>query len=195
MTSSTAASREPAERPLRADARRNRERLLAAAREVFVARGTDTSLDEIARAAGVGPGTLYRHFPRRVDLVDALYREDVQALVDLADRLETEREPWDALVAFLEGYVDYVHAKRVLLDELQEAFRRDPDLKVVSRGATIEAIGRVLARAQEAGVARADLDASDLQQLVGGMCMSQGGSREQHRRLVHLLLDAVRLAG
>src|SRR5580700_3557189 len=91
-------------RPLRADAKRNYERLLAAARVVFAEHGGGASMEAIAKEAGVGVGTLYRHFPKRIDIVEAVYREDVDELVRAADALILEMEPWPALVAWLKAF-------------------------------------------------------------------------------------------
>jgi AcrR family transcriptional regulator len=102
----------PETKPLRADARRNRERLVQAARTVFASRGSEASMEEIAKAADVGVGTLYRHFPRRIDVVEAVYREDVQGLVDLAERSAASPDPWQALADWLQAFVRYAQAKR-----------------------------------------------------------------------------------
>src|SRR4051794_7332359 len=108
-------------KPLRADARRNRERLVQVARTVFADRGSEASMEEIAKAADVGVGTLYRHFPRRIDLVEAVYRDDVDGLVALATELSETAEPWDGLVRWLQAFVKYAQSKRVFLTELHEA--------------------------------------------------------------------------
>ena len=181
-----------AARPLRADAHRNRARLIEAAHDVFAARGSAATVEEIAKAAGVGAGTFYRHFPRRIDLVEAVYREDVEGLVTLAADLAGTTEPWPALAAWLEGFVRYAQAKRTLLTELHEAFEKSPDLAIQLRDRITGAAGSVLTRAQVAGVARADLDAVDLMQLVGGMCMARGGTLEQNHRLLGFVLDGIR---
>src|SRR5712675_360167 len=97
----------PGARPLRADARRNYERLVAAARGVFAKEGSGASMEAIAREAGVGVGTLYRHFPQRIDVVEAVYRDDVDQLVETADEVIAEFEPWPAVVAFLEAFARY----------------------------------------------------------------------------------------
>ncbi|MDX6319740.1 MAG: hypothetical protein QOD35_3140 [Nocardioidaceae bacterium] len=179
-------------RPMRADARRNYDRLVEAARAVFAARGSEASIDEIARTADVGVGTLYRHFPRRIDLVEAVYREDVDTLVARGEALMTQEAPWDALARWLEAFVAYAAAKRTFLTELHEAFEKNPDLAVSSREKIGAATGRLLARAQEAGVVRPDISQSELMQLVGGMCMARGATEEQNLGLLTFVLDGIR---
>jgi AcrR family transcriptional regulator len=181
------------ERPMRADARRNYERLIQAGRTILASRGSEASMEEIAKKADVGIGTLYRHFPRRIDLVEAVYREDVDGLRRLADELGDRAEPWDGLVQWLQGFVNYAHNKRVFLTELHEAFEKNPDLALDSRRKIGEAADIVLSRAQQAGAARADIDQADLMQLVGGMCMSRAANLGQNERLLLLVLDGVRL--
>ena len=117
------------DRPMRADARRNYERLVVAARKVFAEEGGQASMEAIAREAGVGVGTLYRHFPKRIDVVEAVYRTDVEQLVQTAERVVAELEPWEAVVAFLEAFVRYAQGKRTFLNELREAFEKNPDLR------------------------------------------------------------------
>jgi AcrR family transcriptional regulator len=179
-------------RPMRADARRNYDRLVEAARAVFAARGSEASIEEIARTAGVGVGTLYRHFPQRIDLVEAVYREDVDTLVARGEELMTQAAPWDALAQWLEAFVAYAAAKRTFLTELHEAFEKNPDLAVSSREKIGVETGRLLARAQEAGVARPDISQAELMQLVGGMCMARGATEEQNLGLLTFVLDGIR---
>ncbi len=136
---------------MRADARRNYERLVVAARKVFADQGGGASMEAIAKQAGVGVGTLYRHFPKRIDIVEAVYRDDVDVLVGTAERGLTELEPWAALEAWLRAYVDYGRSKRTFLNELHEAFEKNPDLKPASRDRILAACDRVLDRAQDAG--------------------------------------------
>lgn len=183
----------PGGRPLRADARRNYERLVDAARKVFADQGGGASMEAIAKQAGVGVGTLYRHFPKRIDVVEAVYRDDVDTLVGSADRGLVELEPWAALEAWLRAYIDYGRAKRTFLNELHEAFDKNPDLKPASRERIIAAAGRVLKRAQEAGAARTDIDGDDLMQLVSPMCMSATLTPEQGERLLNMVLDGLRV--
>lgn len=179
-------------KPLRADARRNRERLIQVARQVLTARGSEASMEEIAKSADVGVGTLYRHFPRRIDLVEAVYREDVDGLVALAAEQSADTDPWNALHHWLLSFVRYAQSKRTFLTELHEAFEKNPDLALSLREKISRAAGMVLARAQQAGVARDDIDQRDLMQLVGGMCMSRGATLEQNERLLTLVLDGLR---
>src|SRR5580700_3039110 len=103
-------------RPMRADARRNYDLLVEAARKVFADQGGGASMEAIAKQAGVGAGTLYRHFPKRIDLVEAVYRDDVDALINTADRGLADLDPWSAVVAWLRAYVDYAHTKRTFLN-------------------------------------------------------------------------------
>ncbi len=180
------------ERPMRADARRNYQRLLEAGREVLTERGSEASMEEIARRADVGVGTLYRHFPRRIDLVEAVYREDVDGLVELARIVNERDDPWQGLVDWLIGFVKYGQSKRVFLTELHEAFEKNPDLVLSLREKIAAAVSTVLVRAQQAGVARTDIDHADLMQLVGGMCMARNATFAQNERLLQLVLDGVR---
>ena len=180
------------DRPMRADARRNYERLLEAARKVFADQGGGASMEAIAKQAGVGVGTLYRHFPKRIDVVEAVYREDVDVLIGAADRGVVELGPWDALEAWLRAFVDYGRSKRTFLNELHEAFEKNPDLKPLSRERIAAACDRVLARAQEAGEARTDIDGTDLMQLVSPMCISPTLEPEQGERLLRMILDGLK---
>ena len=141
-------------RPMRADAKRNYERLVTAAREVFAQEGGGASMEAIAKEAGVGIGTLYRHFPKRIDVVEAVYREDVDELTTVAESVTATMEPWPALVAWLEAFVRYASGKKRFLNELHEAFEKNPELRVASRERIVGALGLVLTPAQEAGVVR-----------------------------------------
>jgi AcrR family transcriptional regulator len=183
---------EVAGRPMRADARRNYELLVGAARAVFAKEGAGASMDAIAREAGVGVGTLYRHFPKRIDVVEAVYESDVDDLVRTAERVVAELEPWPAVVAFLEAFIRYAHGKRVLLTELREAFDKNPDFKARSRERIAGAMDLVVRRAQGVGAIRADVDGGDLMQLVGPMCTNPTLSEDQSARLLSMILDGLR---
>ncbi len=195
VTEAPETEREPLEgdpgRPMRADARRNYELLVAAAREVFAREGGGASMEAIARAAGVGVGTLYRHFPKRIDVVEAVYRTDVDNLVHTAEEVAADLEPWPAVVAFLEAFVRYAQGKRTFLNELREAFEKNPDLRVDMVERVQQAMQLVVGRAQEAGVIRTDVNGTDLMQLVGPMCTNATLSEEQSMRLLAMILDGL----
>ena len=139
---------------MRADARRNRERLVSAAREVFAEQGSSVSMEAIAKHAGVGIGTLYRHFPNRFDIVEAVYRDDVEELVRAAEQTTEELEPWEAVEAFFEAFLRYTKTKQVLLNELKQGFEKNPDLRSRMRERIDAAFDLVVERAKEAGVVR-----------------------------------------
>jgi AcrR family transcriptional regulator len=179
-------------RPMRADAKRNYERLVTAAREVFAQEGGGASMEAIAKEAEVGIGTLYRHFPKRIDVVEAVYREDVEELTTVAESVTATMEPWPALVAWLEAFVRYASGKKRFLNELHEAFEKNPELRVASRERIVGALGLVLTPAQEAGVVRSDIDAPDLMQLLSSMCMSATLTPDQSGRLLVMIEDGLR---
>ena len=183
---------EEAGRPMRADAKRNYDRLVAAARTVFAQEGGGASMEAIAKEAGVGVGTLYRHFPKRIDVVEAVYREDVDELNSVARTAVRDLEPWPALVAWLEAFVRYAAGKKRFLNELHEAFAENPDLQSASRERIVGALSIVLTRAQEAGEVRDDVDADDLMQLLGSMCMSATLTPDQSGRLLLMIQDGLR---
>lgn len=180
-------------RAMRADARRNYDRIIAQAKEVFAREGGQASMEEIAREAGVGIGTLYRHFPRRIDLVEAVYRTDVDQVVETADHAVVELDPWSAVESFLRAFVRYAIGKRTFLNELHEAFEKNPDLKLQSRQRLEAAMQLVMERAQRAGVARTDVSGSDVMALVAPMCTSATLSKEQSDRLLPMVLDGLRV--
>jgi len=177
-------------RPLRADARRNEEKLLEAARHVFATYGSDAPMEAIAREAGVGVGTLYRHFPKRVDVVEALYKADVDLLVAAAGQALAHPDPWEGLAGWLDAYVRYSMNKKVLLEALRDAFSKNPELKLTSRERILAALSQVLGRAQEAGAVRDDVTADDLVSLLWAVCPN--ASEPQSRRVLALVLDGLR---
>jgi AcrR family transcriptional regulator len=181
-------------RPMRADARRNYERLVVAAREVFAQEGGGASMEAIARQAGVGVGTLYRHFPKRIDIVEAVYRTDVDNLVDTAEKAVADLEPWPAVVTFLEAFVRYAQGKRTFLNELREAFDKNPDLRLDMLERVEGSMELVIGRGQEAGVVRTDVSGHDVMQLVGPMCTNATLSEDQSMRLLTMILDGLRKA-
>jgi AcrR family transcriptional regulator len=190
---SDAATDEGAHRAIRSDAQRNHDRLVVAAREVFSTQGSDASMEAIAHQAGVGAGTLYRHFPRRIDLVEAVYRNDVDELWLAAEKAVANHEPWEALVDWLDAFLRYSLGKRVFLTELREWLEKNPELRLSSRERVEQSFTLVLENAQRAGVARADIDGSDLMLLVGGMCTGPTLVRAQGERLLAMVLDGLRV--
>jgi AcrR family transcriptional regulator len=181
-----------ATRPMRADAKRNYELLVTAARTVFDQEGGGASMEAIAKEAGVGIGTLYRHFPKRIDVVEAVYVDDVDELESVARTVSDELEPWPAFVAWLEAFVRYAAGKKRFMNELHEAFEKDPGLRSASRERIEGALSIVLTRAQHAGVVRSDVDAPDLMQLLGSMCMSATLTPDQSERLLVMIEDGLR---
>jgi AcrR family transcriptional regulator len=177
---------------MRADARRNYELLVAAAREVFAREGGGASMEAIARQAGLGVGTLYRHFPKRIDVVEAVYRTDVDTLVRTAEEAVADLEPWPAVVAFLEAFVRYAQGKRTFLNELREAFDKNPELRMNMLERVEGSMELVIGRAQDAGVVRTDVSGHDVMQLVGPMCTNASLSADQSVRLLTMILDGLR---
>lgn len=176
----------------RADARRNRELLLDAARSLFNEEGGDASMEAIAKRAGVGIGTLYRHFPKRLDLVEAVYRDDVEHVVSVAEESVANQEPWAAVDTFLRAFVAYAFAKRRFLTDLRQVFEKDPDLKSGMRERLDYAMRLVIEAGQRAGVVRTDLSGDDVLGLVGPMCTNATLSAEQADRLIGMVLDGLR---
>lgn len=186
-------SAKTADRPLRADAARNQARLLAAAREVFGEDGSEAPLEDVARRAGVGIGTLYRRFPTRLALLEAMHREDVDVLAAQAEEVVREPDAWDGFARWVRRLSDYAGGKRALLQQLADAVDRDSETMSHSRETVTRAATRVLAHAQEAGVVRADVAPADLIRLVGGCTMMGTLDREQHERMVQVVLDGLRV--
>jgi AcrR family transcriptional regulator len=178
-------------RPQRADALRNYEKLLAAAREAFAEGGASTSLEEIARRAHVGIGTLYRHFPTRQDLVEAAYVDEVEALCRTAGDL-ADLPPWDALIAWLHRFVGYLATKRALADELLLYIDRDAEFFHGCRAAFYAAGEQLLVRAQEARVVRGDTDFDEVIQMVMGISKIATAEPAQVERILDLALDGLR---
>ena len=178
-------------RPMRADARRNYEKVLTAAHDAFAAGGSATSLEEIARQAGVGIGTLYRHFPNRQALLEAVYAEEVESLCRSAGDF-ADLEPWDALVAWLHGFVGYMATKQALAAELLDYMERDSPLFTGCRSAMYTAGEPLLKRAQECGAVRADANLPDVIQMVAGIAKIQTGDPAQIERILDIALDGLR---
>ncbi len=180
-----------APRPKRADALRNYEKLIAAARDAFAQDGASASLEEIARRAQVGIGTLYRHFPTRQALLEAVYVGEVEALCSSAADF-AELPPWDALVAWLHRFVAYLANKQALAQELLNYVDRDASVFQSCRSGLFAAGEPLLERAQAARVVRADTGLTEIIQMVGGIAKIQGAEPEQIDHILEMALDGLR---
>jgi AcrR family transcriptional regulator len=178
-------------RPLRADAKRNRALLLDAARAAFTERGSDASLEDIARRACVGIGTLYRHFPSRQALIEAVYVDEVEALCRSAGS-HPELPPWAALVAWFDRFVDYVATKRALIEEMVATIGQDAQVFRTCHEAIFAAGEPLLERAKAAGDVRPDVEFMDVIRMVSGITMIKGANPDDVRRVLLMALDGLR---
>jgi len=177
---------------MRADARRSRTRLLEAATAAFAEKGADAPLDDIARRAGVGIGTLYRHFPTRLDLQAAVFRSQVQTVCATADDLIVNASPEQAFAGWVHAVAGYLVTKRGLSGALIAGLGKDSELMSGCWVAMREAAGRLLANAQRAGVLRADVSADDVLRLAHGIVVTTEQAPEQTDRLLSLVFDGLR---
>jgi AcrR family transcriptional regulator len=168
-----------AERPQRADARRNRELIVAAARAEFLERGSDASLDAIARRAGVGIGTLYRHFPTRHDLLDAVFRDSADVLCARADELRSQLTPRDAFVQWMRASLEHAMSYRGLAAELMAGELGDASQNPCADQTACANLRLtaedVVARAKAAGVLRDDIEPDDVVRLVNAIALTTEG--------------------
>lgn len=178
-------------RPKRADARHNYDKVVAAARESFAERGASTSLEEIARRAEVGIGTLYRNFPNRQALLEAVYVDEVENLCRSAAELG-DLEPWDAFVAWVHRLVGYLATKQALAHELLEYVDRDAPLFKSCRQSLFTAGQPLLERAQQARALRSDTDLWEVIQMVGGIAKIPAAEPEQIEHILQIALDGLR---
>ena len=178
-------------RPKRADARRNYDALIAAAREAFAEDGPDATLEDIARRAGVGIGTLYRHFPTRPRLLEAVYMEEVDALCRSAQDV-AGLDPFEALVRWLERFVDYLATKRVLAGQLSSSMGSKPEVFKGAKRAMIAAGQPLLERAQSEGLVRPDARFEDVLQMTMGIAQIHAADRGSVDRILEIALDGLR---
>jgi AcrR family transcriptional regulator len=173
---------------------RNRDRVLEAARTVFSAGAAEASLEAVAQRAGVGIGTLYRHFPTREALFEAVYRHEVQQLADLAECLEDEAKPIEALRQWMRSFVKFVATKKGMSEALALVVAKDSDLFSYSSDLLIRAVRGLLTRAVAAGEIRDDVSADDMLRALVGMCYShdQPGWQKSVLRLVDVFVDGLR---
>jgi AcrR family transcriptional regulator len=183
-----------AQRKPRTDALRNRERILEVAKGAFTRHGADASLDDIAKQARVGAGTLYRHFPTRDALIEAVYRSEVEKLAAAAHGFAAAMSPAEALRAWLLLFVDYIAAKHIIAPALKSVAGGPSRLYEGSRSMVQEAIDELVKRAKKSGDVRRDVDASDLLRAVIGVSyVDSGGDWQQSaRRLVDILMAGSR---
>jgi AcrR family transcriptional regulator len=192
----TTASGSPPTRPLRRDAQRNRDAILATARQLFAEQGLEAPLEEVARRAGVGIGTLYRRFPTRVDLLDAVLAETVQAHVQAAEQALAIDDPWDGFAFYLEETGRLQAADRGLNDVMGMRFPRAPALEA-AKTRLYDLVVELVGRAQDSGQLRADVTAEDLVFVTWANTRIQeatraAGAPDAWRRHLALLLDGLR---
>jgi len=185
-----------AERPMRADAQRNYAKLLSAASAAFTESGADdVSKEEIARRAGVGIGTLYRHFPTRQALLEAVYRDQAEQLRARADELLASGEPGEAFAAWLRALVAFSSTKRSLTSAMVATLGKDSEVMSTCSKLIKDSANALLTRAQQAGAVRADVNPTDLIRLVHGVSMVTEyapGDPGQADRMLTLILDGLR---
>ncbi|HEY2038128.1 MAG TPA: TetR/AcrR family transcriptional regulator [Edaphobacter sp.] len=185
IDSSEASSRKP-----RADALRNRERILHVAREAFTKNGANVSLDDVAKQAGVGPGTLYRHFPTREALLEAVYRTEVEKLAAAEKEFATTMPPVEALREWMRLFVDYMATKQIIVPALNTIVGCSPKSLENTGDLIRSAIDGLVKRAVESGEIRGDLDPLDLLRALAGVSNIAAGPNwpESAKRLVDILI-------
>jgi AcrR family transcriptional regulator len=175
---------------MRADAKRNYDNLLTAAREEFAACGATTSLEKVAKRAGVGIGTLYRNFPTRQDLLEAVYRDEVDQVCESAREL-ADTEPWLAFTTWTARLVAYLATKQALAAQLLEYMGRDSEMFSCCRTSLFEAGEPLVKRAQDAGSLRLDTNLQEIIHLVGGIAKIQVDD-VQRDHILQITLDGLR---
>jgi AcrR family transcriptional regulator len=182
------------DRPLRADAQRNRELLLSAAVAAFARNSADVALESIAKDAGVGIGTLYRHFPSREALVDAAYRSELARLCDRVPELLAKSSADKALRTWMDLFLEYMTTKRGMSEALRKVIASGGNPFAESRARLLAAFTVLLMAGAADGTLRTDIDAADLMASVSGVSLATGepGQREQAGRLLDLLMDGLR---
>ncbi|MEU1510341.1 helix-turn-helix domain-containing protein [Kitasatospora sp. NPDC005748] len=183
-------------RPLRADAQRNRDRILATAVRMFTEEGLDATFERIAAEAGVGTGTLYRNFPTREALVEAAYRNEVARLCDAVPGLLATMPPAEALRAWTRRFIDYATAKFGMADALRAVVASGGNPYADSRELIQGALVALMDAARAAGTIRSDISASDMFAALAGIALTSAGpdQREQAERLLDLTLDGLKVA-
>jgi AcrR family transcriptional regulator len=180
-------------RPLRADAQRNRDKILTAAVRVFTEEGLDAHLETIAKEAGVGSGTLYRNFPTRELLIEAAYRNELARLCDAASALLAAMPPREALRAWMGRFIDYANAKLGMAEALRAVVESGVNPYAQSHEMMVSVLASLLDAGVKAGTIRADITASDMFAALSGIALAAGkpGQREQAERLLDLTMDGL----
>ncbi|MGW0590080.1 TetR/AcrR family transcriptional regulator [Streptosporangium sp. NPDC002607] len=181
-------------RPLRADAQRNRDRLLEVAVRAFSQDGPDVTLDAIAKEAGVGVGTLYRHFPTRESLIEAAYRNELSRLREAADELVSALPPAEATRAWMDRFVDYMTTKRCMADALHAVIASDENPFAHSRDQLVGSLTVLLNAGAESGALRGDVEPVDVLATLAGVTLTarEPRQRQQAARMLDLLMDGLR---
>ena len=183
---------EDRERPQRADARRNRERILAAAKTIFAEHGIGAQMDDVARAAGVGGGTVYRHFPTKDALMERLVAQHFEAIIEIEREALTIDDPWEAFATMIRSGAALMEADT----HMRQAMLRFPDSAwehARPENETVDELGdRLIRRAQVAGALREDFSVADMPMVMGGLCASIGVPGADPQRLVDILLAGLR---
>lgn len=177
---------------VRADARRNTDALLTAAAEVFATSGVDAPVREITAKAGVGAGTLYRHFPQRSDLIAAVFRHEVDACADAAPALAARHDPVEALARWLQRFADFIGTKRGLSAALHSGDPAYESLPAYFRQRFVPVLSGLLHTAAEAGEVRSDVDPDDLLRATANLTSPARDDDGHARRMVALLVDGLR---
>ena len=191
VLSSEIATPVPTQRPKRADAARNHDKLLAAAREAFTSQGEDASLEGIARRADVGIGTLYRNFPTRQALLEAVYIEEVEGICRAAEEFD-DLDPWEALTGWLRRFADYATTKKALAGELMAYMDEGSEVFLQCRHAITAAGAPLLEAAQRSGDVRSDVHFMDVVRMVGGIATMANTDPGQVDRILVVALDGLR---
>ena len=180
-------------RPMRADARRNYERIVATAKDLFTAHGADVPLDDIAKKACVGAGTLYRHFPTREKLIEAVYRDEIGLLADRAFVLHDELPPWEALEAWLLEQTTWVVERHKLATILKESIDSGSETFQYCQARLREATGVLVDAARDAGLIRTDVEGVDVLRLGHGAGMAvKNCTPDERKRVLSVILDGLR---
>jgi AcrR family transcriptional regulator len=189
----TSAAQKTARKP-RADAQRNRERILEVAKQVFTRRGVEASMDEIAKRARIGPGTLYRHFPSRDDLLAAVYISEVEKLAEAQKKFSAELPPVEALRAWMLVFIDYIAAKKIIAPALNAMAGGPSQVYQQSTRVMGEAANALASRAVASGDLRGDVDPMDMLRAIYGVS-SAGSANDwpaKARRFVEILIQGSR---